>query len=83
MIYNVVLIDLNNYIQIYNVDDIKIINNTLYSRNDSYSVTYKNFDEINMIVQKVIYNKTDKKFINYKKNKDYDYIIHNNIHFVL
>jgi len=81
MIYNVVLIDLNNYIQIYNVDDIKIINNTLYSRNDSYSVTYKNFDEINMIVQKVIYNKTDKKFINYKKNKDYDYIIHNNIHY--
>ena len=59
MMYPVVIVDKNNYVQKLDIDEIKILNTVLESNGDTYTIFTKKYNEPYMIVQKMIENKTD------------------------
>jgi len=67
MLYQLVLVDSDNYLQTYQSEDIQIINTQTSLKGDSYTVVYKELRHPFIIVQKMISNQTDKK-INLSKN---------------
>ena len=68
MLYQLVLVDSNNYIQTFESEDIQIINTQTSLKGDSYTVAFKELKYPFIIVQKMISNQTNKK-INFSKNK--------------
>jgi thymidylate synthase len=83
MLYTIILVDLNGYVQTYDTNDLKVISDTLLLYSDTFSVTYKKLEEPYMIVQKIVSNKTDKKISKLSDNyKVYNYTItKENIHY--
>jgi thymidylate synthase len=81
MLYQLVLIDLDNYLQNFESEDIQIINKIFEKTLDSYTITYKHFDFPIMVVQKMIRKKTERKLENTQYINSYNYIINNNTHY--
>jgi thymidylate synthase len=75
MLYQLVLVDSNNYIQTFESEDIQIINTQTSIKGDSYTVAFKELKHPFIIVQKMISNQTNKK-INFSKNLTiYDHFV--------
>jgi len=75
MLYQLVLVDSNNYIQTFESEDIQIINTQTSLKGDSYTVAFKELKYPFIIVQKMISNQTNKK-INFSKNLTiYDHFV--------
>ena len=67
MLYQLLLVDSNNYIQTFESEDIQIINTQTSLKGDSYTVTFKELKHPFIVVYKMISNKTNKR-INLSKN---------------
>jgi len=81
MLYQIILTDLNNHIQKYDSDDIKLISNVLDKHNDMYTLTYKDLNDKILVIQKMIVNETPSKLENYEIDQVYDYYILDKIHY--
>jgi thymidylate synthase len=59
MLYPLVIIDINNYVQKFDVNEIKVLNKILHDKGDEYIIYTKKSSEPYMIVKKMVENKTD------------------------
>ena len=81
MLYQIVVIDLDNYIQVTSHADELIINNLFVKNNDMYM--NGNADNANLIIQKNINNKTKYKYSTNQHLIPHKYYINNNIPTIL
>lgn len=82
MLYNLVLIDLDNYHQKFDLEDVQIINKVFEKTNDTYKLTYTDLGFPIIVVQKMFRKQTLKKLENTKFDKDYYYyVINNGMHY--
>ena len=77
MMYPLVIVDKNNYVQKLDVNEIKVLNTVLESKGDMYTIFIKKINEPYMIVQKMIENKTESQIKIPSNIIPYEYYISN------
>ena len=77
MLYQILVIDLDNYIQVMSHSDEFIVNNLMIKNNDMY--ISGNADNANLVIQKNINNKTKYKYPTNLNLIPHKYYINNNI----
>jgi len=60
--YPIIIIDVSNYIQKFDVDEIKVLNTVLGDKGDTFTIYTKKTQDPYIVVQKMVDNKTDSQF---------------------